>query len=138
MNNPKEVLLGFFEEMHYWEVESSKLADEKGVGNIKSEVRDALLNIYNKFLLKPGGKNGRLAGPSVGYPPEYDEKNESIINIDNSNPKKIVIETLWVHPAISDFSKKQKYTLQQKDGGWKISKKEIFRAASEKWGNRVF
>ena len=138
MNNPEDILLTFFKRMHDWEVESFKMVEEKGILNVRDTVREKLTKIYDEFLSKPGGKYGRLSGPSVGFPPEYDESLEKILNTDNSNPKKIVINTLWQDPVIKDFQQEQRYTLSLKNNEWKISKKEIFSSFDEKWENRVF
>ena len=137
-NEPQDILIEFMIEMHQWEVDAKKLADEKGILNVRDEVRDKLAGIYEKFLSKPGGKTGKLSGPSVRFPPEYNEKFEDIQNVDISESKKAIISTLWRHPVIPDFSRQQKYTLVLKNDEWKISKKEVFRATSEKWENLVF
>ena len=134
----KGVLITFFRKMNSWETEGRSLVNEQGIQNVRDELREKLTTIYDEFLLKPGSKYGRLSGPNVGYPPEYDEEHEDITGIDDSNPGKIVITTLWRHPAVSDFTRKQKYTLSARNGEWRISKKEIFRSATGKWENIAF
>ena len=138
MDTSKEILIGFFKEMHQWEINSLKSIDEKGILIVRDEVREGLVNIYERYLTKPGGKSGRLNGPSVGYPPEYDEKLERILSTEEVNSRKIIITTLWQHPAVSDFTREQRYTLSLKGSDWMISKKEVFRSASGKWENLVF
>ncbi|WP_250901723.1 MULTISPECIES: NTF2 fold immunity protein [unclassified Dyella] len=138
MKIAKDVLLEFFRKMHRWEVNGLKLVNEKGMEPVRDELREQLIKIYDEFLAKPGGKFGRLAGPNVGYPPEYDEQHEDILSIDDTNPKKVIVATLWRHPTVPDFTREQKYTLFRKNDEWRIVKKEAFRPTANKWENSVF
>lgn len=138
MRIAKDVLLEFFRKMQRWEVDGLKQVNEKGMEAVGDELREQLTEIYNEFLVNPGGKYGRLAGPNVGYPPEYDEHHEDILSVDDTNPKKVVVTTLWRHPIVSDFSQEQKYTLSRKNDEWRIMKKEVFRPITQKWESRVF
>ena len=50
MNNPEDILLTFFKRMHDWEVESFKMAEEKGILNVRDTVREKLKKIYYEFM----------------------------------------------------------------------------------------
>ena len=134
----KNALISFFRKMNSWETEGRALVQEQGIENVRDELREKLTTIYDEFLIKSGSKYGRLGGPHIGYPPEYDEMREEITGMDQSNPAKVVIATLWRHPAVSDFTRNQKYTLSARNGKWRIAKKEIFRPATGQWENLVF
>ena len=138
MNSPENTLFDFFEKMHQWEVESLKLVDDKGIINVRDEIREKLVEIYDEFLLKPGGKNGRLRGPSVRFPPEYNKDLEEVLHVDKSNQRKVIIKTLWQDPVLKNFNQEQKYTISLVKDLWKISKKEIYSSVDDKWENRVF
>ncbi|MEH6417744.1 NTF2 fold immunity protein [Pseudomonas sp. CGJS7] len=135
-----EAVLGeFFAQMHAWEVAAHELA-ERGNGGLEQNlerIRQPLVLIYERFLTPKERKTGRLAGPDVGWPPEYDPAQEPIVDSRRSGAK-AVFETRWTHPTVADFSQRKKYYLLEKGGQWRIDKKEVFDTIKDKWVARVF
>jgi hypothetical protein len=141
----QDVLVEFMKKMNHWEVTSYELCKNENGGLEKNgnQVKEGLVLIYDQYLTKKERKTGRLAGPDVGYPPEYDLANEKIVATEQLGGGKISIETHWNHPVMKDFSEKRKYLLISKDliskgTEWRIDKKEVFSPSKGKWVNHVF
>jgi hypothetical protein len=131
----KSVLLSFMNEMNLWEVKYKKLYKEDDV-KYMIPAREDLRNIYLKWLTNKERKTGRLAGPSVGYPPEYDTATEVIDTVEKISINKLVIYT--DSEQIKGFNERFRYTLKRVNNEWRIGKKETFSDFKEKWVNLVF
>ncbi len=145
MNNNTDIesaetsLRKFMADMNAWEVKFHVLYQRENGGPEvhREEARLALAIIYAMHLTKKDTKTGRMAGPSAGYPPEFDLAAESIENIEKIGPKKILITTKWIHPALTTMTESRRYTMVSVSGEWKLDKKEVFRKLKDKWENRV-
>ena len=135
----RAALFEFMARMKTWEETYHRLYKRENGGPEQhaDSARIELLQIYGEFLTQKERKTGRLAGPNAGYPPEFDPNCEKFVSADLLGPGKLVIETLWTHPAISDFSEKHRFTMIRKSGAWLLDKKESYSAYKEKWENRV-
>lgn len=139
MESAERKLVQFMYEMKRWEDKFFPLYQEpNGVMKHVDEARSDLKTIYDKYLTKKVRLNGKIAAPSAGYPTEFDPDAEKIVNIDDNNPKNILIETIWVDPDDKDFSQKQRYTLVKVDGNFLIDKKEIYVLHKKKWESFTF
>lgn len=140
MENAKSVLVEFANRMNAWEVESYELVRSENCGLEKNleTIKSGLIAIYDQFLTKRERKTGRLAGPDVGYPPEYDMASEEIVASESLGAGKAVIETLWTHPVMKDYSVKKRYTLVFKNKEWRVDRKEAFSSVKGKWVNHPF
>jgi hypothetical protein len=127
MNNDieqaKSVLLNFMNEVNIWEVKYKKLYKEDDMKYMIPAHED-LRNIYLKWLTNKERKTGRLAGPSVGYPPEYDTATEVIDAVEMVTNNKLIIYTN--SEQIKDFNERFRYTLNRVRNEWRIDKKETF------------
>jgi hypothetical protein len=142
MEDAIKILMAFFEAMNKWEVSFHELTcknpyDDRFRQN-RELMRNSLTEIYEKFLSKKGGKTGRLAGPNIRWPPEYDLNQESIVFFQFINNKKVSIETLWQHPVDNVFTQIHRFTLIRIRGEWRVHKKEQFYEFDNKWENSVF
>jgi NTF2 fold immunity protein len=138
-------LLEFMQAMNLWEVKFHNLTEENddGLDKYSRQAHQELKKIYSQFVTpREWSKYGRLllSGDisNLGWPPEYDPKQESIVAIDESKSNKLVLETLWLHPQSKSFTERRRYTLVFKDGQWLIYKRERFSASTQKWKNLVF
>ena len=135
----RTLFAGFVEAMNAWEVEAHALSrpENGGLETHQERIRAGLVAIYARFLTAKERKTGRLAGNNVGYPPEYDPANERVVAVQDLG-KKLLLETLWTHPVMRDYSQQQRYTLAFADAEWRIDKKEVLRATTGKWTNQPF
>jgi len=131
----KSVLLDFMKEMNVWEVKYKKLYKEDDM-KYMIPAREELRAIYSKRLTNKERKTGRLAGPNVGWPPEYDTATETIDTVEKISSDKIIIYTN--SKQIQDFNERFRYTLKRVKNEWRIDKKETFSDFKEKWENLVF
>lgn len=124
--------------MHAWEVEAHALSQPEngGLEPHLERIRAGLTAIYARFLTAKERKTGRLAGPDVGFPPEYDPANERVVGSEEIG-RKCVLETLWTHPALPHCTQRRRYTLAFAHERWWIDKKETFSAAKGKWVNET-
>lgn len=129
----------FAKAMNAWEVEAYALSrpENGGLEAHLAPIRAGLVAIYDRFLTVRERKIGRLAGPDVGYPPEYDPANERVVAVQDLG-KKLVLETVWTHPVMRDYSRQQRYTLVFANAAWRIDKKEVLRATTGKWTAQTF
>ncbi|QWP76166.1 hypothetical protein J5226_21665 [Lysobacter sp. K5869] len=124
--------------MNAWEVEAYALSrpENGGLEPHLERIRTGLNAIYARFLTAKERKTGRLAGPDVGFPPEYDPANESVVGAEDLG-RKCMLETLWTHPTMRHYTQRRRYTLMFAHDRWWIDKKETFSAVKGKWTNQV-
>lgn len=131
-------LQDFMHVMRAWELETFELYKQENGGSEKNRptARCRLQEIYDEYLTPKDRVTGRLAGPDAGQIPEFDVDQEAVLSAEIVGGNKVIVSTIWTHPAIGDYSNKHRYTMRLKGNKWLIDKKEVFR--SEKWSNRVF
>lgn len=134
LDNAKEVLYAFMREMNSWEKKCHLLyqgaaygAEQHGPAALQE-----LKVIYEKYLTAKDRKTGRLSGPNVGYPPEFDPAQEEITS-SNLDGIRAVFETLWIDPFDSDFTERHRFILVRGSGGWLLDRKERFSILKNKW-----
>jgi hypothetical protein len=133
------VLLEFMSVMKEWENKFATLYRRENGGPEAhgSQAKIELQLIYQKYLTGRDRKLGRMAGPSAGYPPEFDPDAEKIISSESINNRKVVFETLWTHPKVPSSTQQHRYTMLCKSGEWRLDRKETFRSFEAKWVKRV-
>jgi NTF2 fold immunity protein len=138
-NSPENSLLRFMSEMNAWEVKFHKLYQPENGGPElhQATARVALSDIYATYVTEKDRKTGRMAGPSTGYPPEFDVNAEKIEKVETTDEKKSLITTIWTHPAVASMTEMRRYTMVRIASQWKLDKKEVFRKTKDKWENRV-
>jgi NTF2 fold immunity protein len=126
-------------EMNVWEVKFHSLYKRENGGPEahQQSARNELVSIYEKYVTPKDRKTGRLAGPSAGYPPEFDVQAEKVEKVIELSATKVTIETTWTHPVVPTMMEKRRYTLVKTNGAWRIDKKEIYRKIKDAWENRV-
>jgi len=108
------------------------------VSALFGQAKIELQAIYDKYLTKRDRKHGRMAGPSVGWPPEFDPEAEKIVATESVSERKVVVETLWTHPtSIPSYTEKHRFTLIHKDDAWRLDRKEKYSGQQGKWVKRV-
>jgi hypothetical protein len=126
------VLRGFMAEMNAWEVRHYPLVVDGDLERFEDARRD-LGPIYERYVTSRERKMGKLAaGPSVGWPPEFDPEQESVEKVE-VEPRKVVIST----QQHTGFKMPCRYTLVRRGGRWLLDRKEEHYASKGKWGNAI-
>ncbi len=119
----EEVFKAFSKEMYEWnlmciDLDSNDAMDES---EKDEKIKSELDRIFEEYLTIRKRTNGRQAGYNFSTPPEYNPKKNEILScvIDG---KKAYIEV----QETDGFQKKLKYTLHQKEDGWRVDKKESY------------
>jgi NTF2 fold immunity protein of polymorphic toxin system component len=133
------VLLEFMSAMKEWENKFATLYKRENGGPEvhASQAKLELALIYQKYLTERDRKFGRMAGPSAGWPPEFDPDAEKIVATELPSKRKVVIETLWTHPTVPISTQKHRYTMTYKNGEWRLNTKQFYSSAEGKWVRRV-
>lgn len=121
-----DALLLFMQKMHKWEKKYYPLM-AKDTGKFADEAIADLTKFYESFVLRPDSK-GRIHSPYPGNPPEYDPSKEPIDDV-KIDGQKILIET---HQE-AGFREKFRYTMQQSENVWKITRKDVYDTIKDKW-----
>jgi hypothetical protein len=129
--NPEETLKSFISSMYNWNTICIEL--DKIPGEFHKQ-RDKLLEKLNQVFCEYITKKDRKYAQQLSYsdPPEYNLATNEILSclIDG---KKAFIE---VQETVG-FKEKIKYTLHQKNDGWRIDKKEAYNEFDNKWEKRI-
>lgn len=134
INTAKLILMNFMAEMYTWEKKYFPLMINNANNNKYRELaKQELSDIYKRYLTPKKRKTGRLAGPNVGSPPEYDPEAERIETISEENGRVIILTQ-----ETTGFKERLRYTLKQVHGEWRIDKKESFYQSKNKWVNYIF
>ena len=134
MTNAESVLLEFMTAMKLWEEKYYQLYREaNGVLLHADTARREPGEIYGRYLTVKERSDGRIAGPDVGFPPEFDPAREQIVAINAATAHTTVIETVWTHPTVPDSRLKNRYILVEANGNFLLDRKERFRAFSQQW-----
>jgi hypothetical protein len=133
------VLLEFMSAMRDWENKFAQLFKRENGGPEvhANQARTELETIYDKYLTPRDRKLGRMAGPSAGYPPEFDPDAEKVVSSEPAPRGKVLIETLWTHPKVPSSTRKSRYTMIHKDDQWRLDRKENYSVSEGKWVRRV-
>lgn len=130
----QNVLWSFLQEMYDWEIRL--LAKKKESDNLyfeqkKQEIRESLIQIYDRHLTLKERKNGRIASLDFGIPLTYDPQVEKVIStqIITGKNKKIIFEVSY--KTFMEF--KRRYTMIETKAGWKLDKREDFSYLKSKW-----
>jgi hypothetical protein len=128
----KSALFEFLSAMKDWENKFATLfkPEHGGPEGHGAEAETEVRPIYEKYLATV--KTERLA-LSAGYPPKFDPDAERIVSTESSNTNKVVIETLWTHPRVPDFTEQHRYTMTNKGGEWRLDKREFYDSGRNKW-----
>src|SRR6266567_459829 len=128
------VLLEFMSAMKEWENKFAILYKRENGGPEAhaNQAKIELQSIYQKHLTQRERKYGRMAGPSAGYPPEFDPDAEKIVSAEAVNSRKVIVETLWTHPKVPNFTQKHRFTLLYKNDEWRVDRKEVYRISEGK------
>jgi NTF2 fold immunity protein len=134
----KSALFEFMSAMKQWENKfvtlSGREHEEPEALGIQADAE--LRPIYERYVATI--KDGRLPlAASFGYPPKFDPDAEKILSIERPSAKKVIIETLWTHPKIADFTEQHRYTMIDKGGEWRLDKKEAYDSFRNKWLKQV-
>ena len=132
------VLLEFMSAMKEWENKFAPLYKRDGAHIHADQAKIELQAIYEKYLTKRERKYGRMAGPSVGWPPEFDPDAEKIVATRSADGRKVIFETVWTHPtAVPTYTTQHRFTMVCKHGAWRLDRKEQFSSHKGKWTGRV-
>jgi len=126
--SPEDVLKGFIDLMYQWNTFCQEL-DKKGEFYKQREiVLEQLNRIFDEYLTIKERKWGRQASLSFSTPPEYNLATNEILTctVDGNKAYIEVQETVG-------FKNKIKYTIHQKQDGWRIDKKETYDEFDDKW-----
>jgi hypothetical protein len=133
------VLREFWLAMNRWETNAYPHGDKIGTPQIEPIARE-LATLYERFLVPKERKLGRLSFvdgkprcASIGFPPEYDPRRETILGHEVKNGKTLVINTEIAVHLNPDLKTPQRYQLVWSADGFRIDKKEQFSAFRKKW-----
>ncbi len=119
--NITDILKSFMTEMNQWENDANHYIDE-GHDLPNDDLKEKLSIIYSKYVTTKERKMGRLNNPFVLFPPEYDPKLETPVEI-KINGKQATVTTDRTYAKIN---KQRIYKLKYIDNTWKIdSIKEV-------------
>lgn len=133
------VLREFMSVMRDWENKFATLYKRENGGPEahSGQAKNELQPIYEKYLTRKERRFGRMAGPSAGYPPDFDPDAEKIVAVEAPNNNKVVIETLWTHPKAPTSTRKYRYIMVHRDGEWRLDRREAEGLSEGKWLNEV-
>lgn len=132
------ILLEFMAAMKEWENKFAPLYKQDGALVHAGQAKIELQAICEKYLTKRERKYGRMAGPSVGWPPEFDPDAEKIVATQSADDRKVIFETLWTHPtAVPTYTTQHRFTMVCKHGEWRLDRKEEYSSHQGKWTGRV-
>lgn len=135
LEQAKSILISFMTDMNAWEVKYHKLYSEDVLKYCATAKID-LQQIYNTWLTPKKRITGRLSGPNVGCPPEYDPQTELIEKLEENEKNKLIIYTN--SEQIPGFKEQFRYTIKNYKSEWKIDKKERYSVVNKRWENIVF
>lgn len=127
LSKAEEVLKEFIIQMNKWELKYYPLFRNEGMTVHKDAARKYLDDIYENSLTKKERKQGRQISLSCGEPPEYSPDEEILSREVNKN------KAIFVTQQYTEAKSKFRYTLNIKDGEWRIDKKERFSSFEDKW-----
>jgi len=132
VRNASETLIQFLSAMKDWENKFANLFKrEHGGPEAHGDQAEAELQpIYEKYVAV--STQGRLA-LSAGYPPTFDPDAEKIISSELGAGNRVLIETLWTHPNVSSSTRRHRYTMVNRDGEWRLDRKELYDPRGSKW-----
>ncbi|UBM26732.1 RhsIA family immunity protein [Pseudomonas sp. p1(2021b)] len=119
------VLKGFMSEMHGWEADCYKknvegFDDDLLGSDIEEVMRNELLDIFNKYVLKGGRNYDRVGNLVCGRHPEYDEGSDQI-EIVGVSEKRVSVVIKKTKGLASLF----RLTLSLTDGVFMIASREL-------------
>lgn len=127
MENAKEILFKFFDEMYLWNKDAYQYIQENG---FSIETQKILLSqlepIVKKFCTK---KIIERISVKCSEIPKYDKNNLILEKFEKINKNKIEFYIRELNRSKSLY----KYTLIHKDGVWLIDKKDWFVEFDNKW-----
>jgi len=125
-------LFAFLSAMREWENKFATLfKQEHGGPEAHSDQAEAEVRpIYEKYLATV--KAERLA-LSAGYPPKFDPDAEKIVSAELLNTNNVIIEALWTHPLVADFTERHRYTMTKRADEWRVKKRELYDFGRNKW-----
>jgi len=135
----ENTLREFWAEMYTWETEALPQSDKVGTDAVEPVAR-ALQVICERFLVPKDRKYGRLffvdgkpRCTNIGFPPEYNPQLETILGHEVKDKKTIVINTELANHLNKTLKTPQRYQLVLSGDVFRVSKKERFSAAKNKW-----
>jgi NTF2 fold immunity protein len=128
-----KALYEFFAVMNAWELKYAELYAHGGTAKHAASARAEINEIYARFLTDRDRKLGLQSAVSVGNPPQFDPKAESVVSVEDLTKNKILITTRWVHPSIPAMTKDLRYTIVFKLGKYLLDKREKYSKLDAKW-----
>jgi hypothetical protein len=122
-------LRSFQQKMRDWEIEFYPLMVQNAV-TARQPALDALRAVFDRFLLSYRDDYGRMSGPDVSSPPDYDPDRDPIVEVE-STKNKVVIQV----QQKKGIGKIFRYRLGQHTQEWKIEKVDVFSKLKGKWEN---
>lgn len=129
IENAKEILLGFMQEMYEWEKKATKSLRSLDYENT---LRLELSLIFSKYCTPKKSKRTREISLSVRFPFEYKPETHPIIDVKEENKYLF----FYIEENRSGLKTQYRYRLVYKNEKWWIDKKEWFTQA--KWENCSF
>ncbi|QQA76659.1 NTF2 fold immunity protein [Pectobacterium parmentieri] len=127
LSKAEAVLKEFIIQMNRWELKYYPLFRNEGMTVHKDTAKKYLDDIYDLFCTKKERKQGRPVSLSCGEPPEYSPDEEILSSELNKN------KAVFVTQQYTEAKSKFRYTLNIKEGEWRIDKKERFSSFEDKW-----
>ncbi|MFP1750726.1 NTF2 fold immunity protein [Lonsdalea quercina] len=127
LSKAEAVLKEFIIQMNKWELKYYPLFRNEGMTVHKDTAKKDLDDIYDLFCTKKERKQGRQVSLSCGEPPEYSPDEEILSSELNKN------KAIFVTQQYTEAKSKFRYTLNIKEGEWRIDKKERFSSLEDKW-----
>src|SRR5690606_3807366 len=119
----KQLLLNFFSQMYSWELKNINCEYTS-----KEESKLDLDKVFSELCTIKERKNGRQISLNYRNPPEYDSETQIIRNV-IIDGKKAVIET----ERTVGLGGIYRYHLIEKNGEYRIDKKEMYDSFDKKW-----
>ncbi|AFI88288.1 hypothetical protein EXT68_22615 [Pectobacterium parmentieri] len=127
LSKAEAVLKEFIIQMNRWELKYYPLFRNEGMTVHKDTAKKYLDDIYDLFCTKKERKQGRQVSLSCGEPPEYSPDEEILSSELNKN------KAIFVTQQYTEAKNKFRYTINIKEGEWRIDKKERFSSFEDKW-----
>ncbi|MBN3230256.1 NTF2 fold immunity protein [Pectobacterium brasiliense] len=127
LSKAEAVLKEFILQMNRWELKYYPLFRSEGMSVHKDTAKKDLDDIYGLFCTKKERKQGRQVSLSCGEPPEYSPDEEILSGELNKN------KAIFLNQQYTEAKSKFRYTLNFKDGEWRIDKKERLSSFEDKW-----
>ncbi|NEN76068.1 hypothetical protein F9B74_07000 [Pelistega sp. NLN82] len=127
MENAKEILFKFFDEMYLWNKDAYQYTQENGFSSKTQKVLLSILEpIVKKFCTK---KISDRISVKCSEIPKYDKNNLLLERTEEINKNKIAFYIRELNRSKSLY----KYTLIYKNGVWLIDRKDWFVEFDNKW-----